>query len=113
MRECAEVDWEIEHRGDGGRARARACDVNQRIIADDEALPRFAQVSRNIATMMALLYGLLEATTPKDRQAHHEIRMLLERAAAQQAESSLSRRHELNASQRTTSACPARDTSVH
>ena len=91
VREYAEVYWEIERRGDGGHARARARDVNQRIIADDEALPRFARESQNIATAMALLHGLPEATTPKDRQAHYEIHMLLECAAAQQAESSLSR----------------------
>ena len=92
------LDWEIERRGDGGRALARARDVNQRIIVDDEALYCFVWVSQNIATVVALLHGLLEAATPMDRLAHHEIRMLLERAAAQQAKSSLSRRHELDAS---------------
>ena len=91
VQECAELDREIERHGEGGRTRAMARDVNRRIITDDEALPRFAQASQNISAMMALLHGLLEDTTLKDRQAHHEIRMLLERAAAQQAESSLSR----------------------
>ena len=108
-----ELDREIERHRDGGRARAMASDVNQRIIADDEALPRFAWPSQNIAVAMALLHGLLEAATLEDRQAHREIRTLLERVVAQQAESSLSRRHELDASQRTPSACPARDTLVH
>ena len=60
-----------------------ARDVNRRIIADDEALPRFARASQNIASAVALLYGLLEAVTPEDHQAHHEIRTLLERAVAQ------------------------------
>ena len=64
--------------------------IKRRIIADDEALPRFARVSQNIAAATALLHRLLEATTPEDRQAHHEIRTLLECAVAQQAESSLS-----------------------
>ena len=41
VRECGEVDREIERRGDGGHARAVARDVNRRIIADDEALPHF------------------------------------------------------------------------
>ena len=51
--------------------------------------------------------------TPEDRRAHHEIRTLLERAAAQQAESSLSRRREVDASQLTPSERPDRDVSVH
>ena len=62
---------------------------------------------------MALLHGHPKATTPEDHQAHHEIRTLLERAAAQQAESSLCRRRELNTSQRTPSERPTRDASVH
>ena len=90
-----------------------ACDMNQRIIADDEAIPRFAHASQNIAAMAALLHGLPEATTPEDHRAHHEIRMLLERAVAQQAKSSLSRRRELDASQRRPSEHPDRDALVH
>ena len=90
MREYAEVDREIERRGDGGRARDEARDVNQRIIADNETLPHFARASQNIAATMALLHGLPEAATPEDRWAHREIRTLLKRAATQQVESSLS-----------------------
>ena len=82
VREYTEVDREIERRGDGGRARAMACDVNRRIIIDDEALPCFSWVSQNIAATTALLHGLLEAATPEDHQAHREIRTLLERGAA-------------------------------
>ena len=78
-----ELDQEIERHGDGGRTRAMARDMNQRIIADDEALPRFTRVSQNIAAAAALLHGLLEATTPEDHWAHHEIRTLLERVVAQ------------------------------
>ena len=40
-----ELDQEIERHRDSGRARAMAHDVNQRIIADDEALPRFTRAS--------------------------------------------------------------------
>ena len=80
-----------------------AHDVNWRIIEDDEALPHFTRASQNIATVAALLWGLLEPTAPEDHRAHREIRTLLECAAAQQAESSLSRRCELDASQRTPS----------
>ena len=90
-----------------------ARDVNQRIITDDEALPHFAQASQNIIAAMALLHGLPEATTPEDRQAHHEIHTLLKRAAAQQGESSLSRRRELDASQRTPSERPDKGALVH
>jgi len=91
VREYALVDREIERHGDSGHARAVSHNVNQRIIADDETLPHFTRASQNIAAATALLHGLPEATTPEDRRAHHEIRTLLERAAAQQAESSLSR----------------------
>ena len=90
-----------------------ARDVNWRIIDDDEALPRFALVSQNIAAVAALLRGLPGPVTPKDRRAHREIRTLLKRAAAQQAESSLSQQRELDASQRTPSKRPDKDASVH
>jgi len=80
-----------------------AYDVNWRIIADDEALPRFAQASQNIAAATALLHGLLEAATPEDRRAHREIHTLLELMVAQQAESSLSQRRKLDAIQQTLS----------
>ena len=73
-----------------------ARDVNQRIIEDDQVLLHFAPASQNIAVVAALLKGLLEPTTPEDRWAHRKIRTLLECVAAQQAESSLSRRWEPN-----------------
>ena len=90
-----------------------ARDVNRRIIADDEALPRFVWASQNITATAALLHGLLEATTSEDHQAHHKIRTLLEHAVVQQAESSLSWRCELDTSQRMPSEHPSRDVSVH
>ena len=82
VRECAKVDREIERRGDDGGAHAMARDVNRRIMADDETLPHFTRASQNIAAATALLHGLPEATTPEDCWAHHEIRMLHERAVA-------------------------------
>ena len=85
------MDREIERRGDSGHARVVARDVNRRIIADDETLPHFARASQNIAATTTLLHGLLEAATPEDHRAHHEIRTLLERAAAHQVESLMSR----------------------
>ena len=113
VREYEKIDEEIRRHGDGGHARAVACDINRRIIADDETLPCFARASQNITVVMALLHGLLEAAMPEDHRVHHEIRTLLERAAAQQAESSMSRRHEPDASQRTPSMHPTRDASIH
>jgi hypothetical protein len=54
-----------------------ARDVNWRIVEDDDGLPHFTRSSQNIATIMALLRGLPEPTTPEDRRAHHEIHTLL------------------------------------
>ena len=85
----AELEQEIEHHGDGGCTRAVASDVNRRIIEDDEALPHFTRARQNVAATAALLRGLPKPVTPEDCWAHHEIRMLLERAAAQQAKSSM------------------------
>ena len=76
--ERVELEHEMEHRGDGGRARAITHDVNYWIIEDDRGLPHFAWASQNIAAVVALLRRLLEPMTPKDHQAHREIHMLLE-----------------------------------
>ena len=65
--------------------------MNRRIIEDDEALPHFTRASQNIAAAATLLWGLPGPAMHEDRWAHLEIRTLLERAAAQQAESSLFR----------------------
>ena len=75
--------------------RAMARDVNQRIIADAGAhdsrgLRRFTRASQNIATLVALLERLPMDATPEGRHAHDAPCTLLERAAVQQAESSLS-----------------------
>ena len=43
VREYQRIDEEIKHRGDGGRARAMAHDVYQRILTDDGAHPHFAR----------------------------------------------------------------------
>ena len=80
--ECAELEREIKRHEDSGRACVVACDVNQRIIEDDEALPHFTRASQNIAAAAALLRRLSGPTTPEDRRAHHEICTSLERAAA-------------------------------
>ena len=111
--ERAELECEIKRHGDGGRARAIAHDINQRIIEDDGGLPHFAQASQNIAFTAALLQRLLEPTTPEDHWAHHEIYKLLERAMVQQVESLLSRRRELDTSQRVSSGRHGWDVFIH
>ena len=89
--EYADINREIERHKDGGHARATARIVHQRILTDDGILPHFAQASQNIAAATALLHGLPKALMAEDRWAHREIHTLLERAAAQQVESLLSR----------------------
>ena len=81
--ECMELEREIERHEDGGHARAMARNMNRRIIEDDEALPHFTRASQNIATTAALLQGLLGPATLEDHRAHHKIRTLIDRAAAQ------------------------------
>ena len=53
--ERTELEREIGHRGDGGRACTMAHDMNRRIIEDDGALPHFAWASQNITAMVALI----------------------------------------------------------
>ena len=45
MREYADINREIECHKNGGRTRATAHNVHQRILTDDGALPCFARVS--------------------------------------------------------------------
>ena len=113
VREYRNIEEEIKRRRDGGHACTSARDVHRRILTDDGTLPHFARASQNIAAATALLHGLPEAATSEDRRARREIHTLLERAAAQQAESSLSRRRKPDTSQRTPSVRPAKDASVH
>jgi hypothetical protein len=60
--------------------RARAHDAHRRIVEDNDGLPRFTRASQNIATVVALLQGLLEPMTPEERQAQRKIHTLHERA---------------------------------
>jgi hypothetical protein len=77
-------------RGDRGRVRAATPDVNQRILEDNEGPLHFARASHNIIATVALLEGLPEQATPEGHRAHLKLHMLIERAAQQQAESSMS-----------------------
>jgi len=98
VREYADINREIERHENGGRACATARTVHQRILTDDRTLPHFARASQNVTATTALLHGIPKAVMSEDRRAHREIRTLLERAVAQQAESLLSRRRELDTS---------------
>ena len=91
VREYQNIEEEIKRREDGGHACTSARNVHRRILTDDGTLAHFARASQNIAAATALLHGLSEAATSEDCRARREIRTLLERAAAQHAESSLSR----------------------
>jgi hypothetical protein len=81
---------ELDAAGKDG-ACAAACDINRRILEDDEGPPRFTQASQNIAVAGTLLEGLPEQATPKGHRTHQKLHMLIERAVQQQAESLMSR----------------------
>jgi hypothetical protein len=68
-----------------------AHDVHRRIVKDDDSPPRFPPASQNITATTALLQGIPEHGTPKECQIQRNIRALLNQAAEQQAESSMSR----------------------
>ena len=89
-----------------------AREVHRKICEDDAEPPLFPRASQNIAAAAALLRGLPEPATPEERRAQCEVCALLERAAEQQAESSMSWRCGLDASQRAASGQHGDDTSV-
>ena len=70
VREYADINHEIERCESGGRTRAMARTVHQRILTNDGILPHFAWASQNIVAAMALLHGLPEAATFEDHRAH-------------------------------------------
>ena len=54
--------------------------------------PQFAQANQNIAAAAMLLRGLSELNDPHEQAIHRNLRVLVETAAVQQAESSVSQR---------------------
>jgi hypothetical protein len=98
---------------EGGHTRARARDIHQRIVEDNNSLLQFALASQNIAAAVALLRRLPEPRTPEERKTQREIHELLDRVAEQQAESSLSRWRGPVASQHASTKRDARDAFVH
>lgn len=69
---------------------ADVCGVQREICVGDERPPQFACTSQNIAAATALLHRFLEPTTPEEQLACCDMRTLLERVVAQQAESLMS-----------------------
>ena len=53
-------------------------------------VPQFAQVGQKIAAAAMLLRGVLEPVDPQERAVYRNLRVLVEAAAVQQAESSAS-----------------------
>lgn len=97
-----------------GTARRRVRDVH-RCIFEDEGGDRphvFARASQNIATTAMLLRAMPEPSTLEGRQAHEELRALLDHAAVQQAESSASRQRGRETSRATTTVVHDREASV-
>jgi hypothetical protein len=74
-----------------GSAWVCARQVQRAIAADANGSPQFARVGQNITTAAMLLCNLPEPTDPQQQELHRNIRMLVEHAAVQQAESSASR----------------------
>jgi hypothetical protein len=97
----------------GQRARAAACGVNWRILKDDESPLHFARASQNIDATAALLEGLLKQATREGRCTHQKLRMLIERAEQQQAESSMSQQREQNTGPHPPARQSVKDVSVH
>jgi hypothetical protein len=78
-----------------GRARDKDRRTNEGANTDantdDDAPLLFRRASQNLAAVAMLLRGCPEAATSKERRVRQQVRVLLEAAAAQQAESSSSR----------------------
>ena len=81
--------------GDGGVARRRAWDVNNRIVEDEggDNPPFFSTASQNVIAAVLLLRAMPEPSTPKGRRVRQGLRDLLEQAVVQNTESSTSQSH--------------------
>jgi hypothetical protein len=61
------------------------------VDANADAPPLFQRASQNLAVAAMLLHGCPEAATSEERRVRQQLKVLLEAAAAQQAETSASR----------------------
>lgn len=85
-------------------------ETHRRIMEDDHHPPEFKRVQQNIAAAAMLVRCLSEASTPEAKNLHKEMRVLLDCAAAKQAESSTQRRDGTLAGNQ---APPPQEASVH
>ena len=72
-KERVEVRRQMGHRGDGGRARDHACEVNRQIVDDKADLPKFIWASQNIAVAAAGLAALPEPAEPEECREHDKL----------------------------------------
>jgi hypothetical protein len=89
----ASLEQECSGLGDGGAAWRRARDVYHRINNNegDDQPPLFARASQNVIAAVILLRMMPVPSTVEGQQVRDKLRGLLECAAVQQAESSVSR----------------------
>ena len=71
-------------------ARGHARQVQRNIMDGGNDPPQFARASQNIAVAAMLLRSLSEPNDPREQAIHRNLRALVETAAVQQAESSIS-----------------------
>ena len=77
--------------GAAGGAWGHARQVQHNIVNEGNDVPQFARVGQNIAAAAMLLRGVPEPVDPQERAVYRNLRVLVEAAAVQQAESSASR----------------------
>ena len=77
--------------GPMGDARGRARQVQHDIVNEGNDVPQFARAGKNIAAAAMLLCGVPEPIDPQERAVCRNLRVLVEAATVQQAESSASR----------------------
>jgi hypothetical protein len=113
LRQNIEQEW--AGRALAGEAHHQARDVQHRIADDARArLPSASSgVSQNLAAAAILLRAMLEPSTTEGQRIQGELRNLLEDAAVQRAESSVSQRQGCPPEHRATTSRLMREASVH
>ena len=119
-REClAQLEWVIEQDQPyphGGGACGRAQEVHQQIVRDGELeqpVSRFHRACQNVMAATMLLRNMPEPLSSQARRIRDEVQTLLQVAAAQQAESSASRRRGAASEMRDEPVRNKREVSVH
>jgi hypothetical protein len=70
------------------RCASEGANADANINAEGDAPPLFRRVSQNLAAAAMLLRDCPKAATSEERRVQHQLKALLEAAAAQQAKSS-------------------------